>query len=222
LWEDFARNPKTRVRFAQCLKDKNEGSRWDAELAGETAPWLLEQSRLRALLPKAAQLYGGLTRSEIEKLVRHYQAGPIDLGTFALAQKWRNAGETATASAVLTCSAALFLDAVVKSGEMRLFRHFTKALGLLKTFENKKERRSTIGYLEWCKLNILFYILRHPRDSYRTRELRAHLETLQLRATQKEIRRFCTRHGIRRDNRAGRPRSRRPPVLKADSPSDSG
>lgn len=50
--------------------------------------------------------------------------------------------------------------------------------------------------------------LRHPRKSYRTRELRAHLSALGLEVGTKDIRRFCTRHNILRDIRAGRPRSR--------------
>ena len=39
-----------------------------------------------------------------------------------------------------------------------------------------------------------------------TREVRAHLETLRLQISSQDFRRFCKRHGIRRDERAGRPR----------------
>jgi hypothetical protein len=45
-----------------------------------------------------------------------------------------------------------------------------------------------------------------PREAYRTREVRAHLATLGLRISSLDFRRFCKRHGIRRDERAGRPR----------------
>jgi hypothetical protein len=50
-------------------------------------------------------------------------------------------------------------------------------------------------------------MLRHSREAYRTREVRAHLETLGLRISSLDFRRFCKRHGIRRDERAGRPRA---------------
>ena len=74
--------------------------------------------------------------------------------------------------------------------------------------KSKTKRRASLGYSDRWKLHALFYMLRHPRESYRTRELRAHLATLKLNVGTKEIRRFCTRHGIRRDVRAGRPRTR--------------
>jgi hypothetical protein len=51
-------------------------------------------------------------------------------------------------------------------------------------------------------------MLRHPREAYRTREVRIQLETLGLRISSLDFRRFCKRHGIRRDERAGRPRTR--------------
>ena len=39
-----------------------------------------------------------------------------------------------------------------------------------------------------------------------TRDVRAHLAGLGLRISTLDFRRFCKRHGIRRDERAGRPR----------------
>ena len=52
------------------------------------------------------------------------------------------------------------------------------------------------------------YLLRHPREAYRTRDLLAHLATCGIEVSTKDIRRFCIRHSIRRDMRAGRPRTR--------------
>ena len=65
-----------------------------------------------------------------------------------------------------------------------------------------------MGYADWWKLNALFYILRHPRESYSTRDLRAHLATLGLDIGARDVRRFCQRHGIKRNSQAGRPRKR--------------
>ena len=43
-------------------------------------------------------------------------------------------------------------------------------------------------------------------EAYRTRHLRAHLGQLGLQISSLDFRRFCKRHSIRRDERAGRPR----------------
>ena len=51
-------------------------------------------------------------------------------------------------------------------------------------------------------------MLRHPRESYRIRNVRAHLAALELEISSLDFRRFCKRHGFRRDERAGRPRTR--------------
>ena len=50
--------------------------------------------------------------------------------------------------------------------------------------------------------------LHEAETVYRTRDVRAHLETLRLQISSLDFRRFCKRHGIRRDGRAGRPRVR--------------
>lgn len=43
--------------------------------------------------------------------------------------------------------------------------------------------------------------------AYRAREVRAHLATLGLKISSLDFRRFCKRHGIRRDERCPRTRS---------------
>ena len=83
----------------------------------------------------------------------------------------------------------------------------------MKKFENPSKRRAVVGYADWWKLHALFYMLRHPRPTYRTRDLRAHLASLGLQISTKDIRRFCARHAICRDMRAGRPRKRTLPLI---------
>jgi hypothetical protein len=180
-----------------------------AELTGEGHAWREEQRRLRTELPRLARPYGGLTWAEMEKLVRRYQAGALDLGTFLLAHEWRGTGGAGKASPALLRSAGAFLDAVVHGGERRVLTHFAKALNLLDHSDGNARRGTALGYQERWKLHALFYMLRHPRASYRTRELRAHLAARGLKISMKDIRRFCTRHGIRRDMRAGRPREQK-------------
>ena len=95
---------------------------------------------------------------------------------------------------------------MTRSDQRRLLKHYYKALSFLRNYEVIPERRSAVGYTERWKLRALFYMLQHPRDSYRTRDVRAHLAALGLKISSLDFRRFCTRHGIRRDMRAGRPR----------------
>jgi hypothetical protein len=140
--------------------------------------------------------------------VHRYQAGGLDLGVFLSVREWRVTGK---ASPALMWAGLAFLEAVFPSGRRRLLKHLHEALSFVKELEDKAKRRSAIGYADWWKLHVLFYMLRNPAECYRTRELRAHLPTLGLESSTKEIRRFCTRHGIKRDGCAGRPRRRKVP-----------
>jgi hypothetical protein len=79
------------------------------------------------------------------------------------------------------------------------------AVALVTASVSARKRRTAIGYSEWWKLQLVSYVLQNPRPSYRTRELHAHLVALGLKVTPKDIRRFCARHSISRDVRAGRP-----------------
>jgi hypothetical protein len=139
------------------------------------------------------------------QLVHHYQAGTLDPGTFLLVRQWREAGK---ASPALMWAGLALLESVLPSGKRRLLKHLNQALAFVKKYENKAERRTAMGYADWWKLNALFYILRHPCESYCTRDLRAHLATLGLDIGARDMRRFCKRHGIKRDIQAGRPRKR--------------
>jgi hypothetical protein len=99
------------------------------------------------------------------------------------------------------------LDTAIRSGETRQLAELAHAVELLAGLDPRR-LRAAFGYADWWKLHALVYMLRHPREAYRTREVRAHLDTLSLRISSLDFRRFCKRHGIRRDERAGRPRVR--------------
>jgi hypothetical protein len=187
---------------------KNFATRADAEAERQ----VLEIQRLQAetgiriagtRLP--GRLYGGVTWNEVVQLVHHYQAGTLDPGTFLLVRQWREAGK---ASPALMRVGLAFLESVLPVGKRRLLKHLNQALAFVKKYENKAERRTAVRYADWWKLNALFYILRHPRESCGTRDLRAHLAALGLDIGTRDVRRFCTRHGIKRDIQAGRPRTR--------------
>jgi hypothetical protein len=215
LWRDFARNASSRERFAKALRAGDSASasaiRSMADLSGENRALREEQRRLKEQLPQLARPYGGLSWGEVEKLVRRCQAGPMDLGAFLLAQAWRDgAGKPSLA---LMRATVVFMDEVVQSGSQRLLRNFGKALRFLEECDDKATRRAALGYQDRWKLHALFFMLRNPSESYRTRDIRAHLETLGFEIGTKDVRRFCTRHGIKRDVRAGRPSTRTiPPV----------
>ena len=100
---------------------------------------------------------------------------------------------------------ATWLHEVLASGNRTRLAQLATALDLVEASATQRQR-AVVGYADWWKLQLLLHILRHPQESYRTRELHAHLVALGLRVDTKEIRRFCTRHGIRRDMRGGRPR----------------
>ena len=210
LLEDFGQDAKTRANFFALVErgdltgePESDGF---AELAGELDGWREEKRRMKAQLPeRAARPFGGLTWDEMEALVRRYEARTISLNAFLLARDWRKAGEAAKASPRLLQAGADLLDTAIRSGETRALADLGHAVELLAGLDPRR-LRTAFGYADWWKLHALVYMLRHPREAYRTREVRAHLDTLGLRISSLDFRRFCKRHGIRRDERAGRPR----------------
>jgi len=204
LWNDFAREDDVRTSFKQALKDPVAGHKWDRAFAGQSEAWLVEQRRLRESMAETVT-YGGLSRIEVEQLIRYYQAaGRVDLGAFLLAQYWFKNRERG--SATLIRATMRFIANIVKSGQVGLLNDFAKALGYLETFRHKTKRASVVGYQDWWKLNLSLYILQNPRSAYRKRDLTAHLKGLGLSIDLRQIQRFCVQHGIARDISAGRPR----------------
>jgi hypothetical protein len=212
LTEDFAWDEAIRANFLAVVErgelDGDPTSDGFAALAGEFDGWASEKQRLKAQLPaRATRPFGGLTWDEMELLVRRYQARTIGLNAFLLARDWRKAGEAAKVSPKLLRSGAEFLDNVIRTGDTRPIAHLGRAITLLATVK-PGSLRTAFGYSDWWKLHALAFMLRRPREAYRTRDVRAHLATLGLRISSLDFRRFCKRHGIRRDERAGRPRKR--------------
>jgi hypothetical protein len=210
--DDFGQDADTRANFLALVErgDLNGEamSNGFAELAGELDGWLEEKRRMKAQLPaQAARPFGGLTWEEMESLVRRYEARTLGLNVFLLARDWRKAGDAAKASPKLLQAGADLLDTAIRSGETRQLAELGHAVELLAGLDPRR-LRAAFGYADWWKLHALVYMLRHPREAYRTREVRAHLATLGLRITSLDFRRFCKRHDIRRDERAGRPRVR--------------
>jgi hypothetical protein len=201
LQNDYARSKILRTRVDSIARQSRPPAiaRF-AELTDDNGPWLVETRRLKRRI--TSRIYGGLTWSEVMRLLHQCQAGGVDLGVFLLVQDWRKSGE---ASPALMWAGLALLDSVLPTGRRRLLRHLDQALAFVRAYEDKAARRSAVGYGDWWKSQVLLHILRHPCDSYSTRELKAQLGSLGLDISARDIRRFCTRHGIKRDMRAGRP-----------------
>jgi hypothetical protein len=211
LWDEFARSPKTRAEFARLLAQP--GGKADkltlAHVAGEDRARALENERLRArwLPASAARPYGGLRRPEVEGWIRRYQSGSLHPATFQLALAWRRTTGTQPASPSLVRASAAFLAEALGRDKRGLLRQLVRIERFFRA--RQKLGRAAYGYLNRWKVQVLLYVLNHPKPCYRTGELSAFLATRKIRVSGKLIRRFCTRHGIARDTRPGRPRTRR-------------
>jgi hypothetical protein len=60
----------------------------------------------------------------VETLIRRYQAGTIDFGTFLLSRAWRTAGR---ASPAVIWAGVRFLDSLLPARDWRLHKHLRKA-----------------------------------------------------------------------------------------------
>ncbi len=203
LWEDFGRDADTRETSRHHLAKRRASPQRFIELTDTGAAWREELRRVKTRIPRG--LYGGLTWSQLEKLIASYRAGRTDLGAFLLAQELQRASGTTDYSARLSRAAVDFLHAAFATP--RLLRQLERAIELTRMHADRTKRRSSLGYSDWWKFQTLVYLLRHPRPAYRIRDLRAHLVTLGLNVSVKDLQRFCVRHGIKRDMRAGRPGS---------------
>lgn len=207
LTEEFGRSPVARKKFVARLADPAaKPPRTFAELAEDSSAREEVFGELRERMP--AKRYGGLTWSQVAALTREYQAATVDPGIFMLAHDWGKEPSPAVMKAALD-----LMQSVIPTGRRRPLKHLNQALTFLKRYREKPMRRAALGYGDWWRLQVLFYILRHPAKAYRVRELYAHLLDQGLEIDLKEIRRFCKRHGIARYERAGRPRVR--PLVRA-------
>ena len=212
LCEDFVGNAKTRENFNALVdspaRTANPASFGLAEMAEQARGWRMEKARMQFLTGASApRIYGGRTWSEMEQIVYRYEGGVTELGASILARHWRKTGALARFAPELLRAGAELLDAVIRGGETHLLTNLSRSVGLL-TGSKKIKLRATLGHADWWKLQATLYMLRTPHSAYRTRDVRAHLAKLGITISSLDFRRFCKRHCIARDERAGRPRSR--------------
>jgi hypothetical protein len=210
LCEDFVTLEKVRENFKSLVDRPTAAVRTStyslADLSGESYVWLKEKGRVKsATSPCGAAIFGGRTWQEMEQLILRYAGGLTEIGVVLLVQHWRKTGKKSRFAPELVQAGAELLDAIILFGETRLLAN------LVRTIQQPSCRignnlRARIGYSDWWKLQAVLYIMRNPRPSYRTREVRTFLATMGIAISSLDFRRFCKRHCIRRDMRAGRPR----------------
>jgi hypothetical protein len=131
LWEDFARDPRVRDSFRQRLRGRAATVQRFAELSDDGDAWRKELRELRGKFPR--RLYGGLTWSQLEKLIARYRAAKTDLAAFLFADAWHSAGKRAMQSPLLVRAALDLLSAAY--ADPRLFRqHRPRLLDQYVTF----------------------------------------------------------------------------------------
>lgn len=220
LKAEYATSPEIQKIFDEYFRGKavpEDGYRFAKVLSGRSD----EPSReLIALIGKEEfegmyrhierfqnQSYGGLKRPEIEELMQQYQAGNINLTAFLFVCEWKKETSNAKsdeASIALQRVSLDFIANAIREDRADFFRQIAKAVDLLESKSVDQLGPETYGSASWWKLNALLYLLGHPKERYRTGELREHLMSLGLVVDAKEIREFCKLHDIQRDERRGR------------------
>jgi hypothetical protein len=216
LWNDFSRDLEARELFERSLEDDAAAQAWESSFAGRNEAWRLERNQVGALIGQNGRAYGGLTRTELEQLIRHYQAaGTVSPSILLLALRWRK--EKGKMSPALIRATSMLFQEAATTGDLSLLTDFFKALKHLQEFEAKAKRALIVGYLDWWKLQLLLYILQNPLPAYRIRNFSAHLRSIGLNISIRQLQRFCALHSIARDATAGRPRQDRPPRVARSS-----
>ena len=211
LFGRFALEPKTQQKFRTFLRD---GS---APADGLWSPVLEKEVTSRPPLAPGARDFGGLPESAIWALIKRYQAGRINVMTFLLVRVWLQvAAADRSAPPALWRATLDHWAAIVGDAEGLLARDLLKAIAFFHERPNGLAGGVDIESEDSWKIHVLLYILDHPQPCYRVGDLFDHLPARFRRVRRsgnpyvdrREIRKFCEKHGIRRDRRAGqRPQS---------------
>jgi hypothetical protein len=213
LFGRFAQEPATQQKFRTFLRDPSipPDGLWSPVLEKEVA------SR-----PAAAAVvgeFGGMSESAIWALIKLFQAGQIDVMTFLLVRVWLQlAAANRSAPPALWRATLDHWAVIVGDAEGRLVRDLANAIAFFHERPAGLAGGVDAESADSWKVHVLLYILDHPRPFYRVGDLFDQLPAKfrQIRRNgnpwveRREIRIFCEKHGIRRDQRAGtRPQSKR-------------
>ncbi len=207
LFGRFAQEPETQARFRAFLRDPASSPEglWSPILEGEVAS-------TPPAVPATDGPFGGLSEAAVWVLIKLYQAGRINVLTFLLVRVWRQlAGANRPPPPALWRATLDHWAALVSEGDGRILRDVRHAVAFFNERPGEVPGGADSESDVW-KVHLLLPILDHPEPCYRASDLYAVLPEKCRRirrngnpfVDRREIRRFCEKHGIRRDQRAGR------------------
>lgn len=209
LFARFAGEPATRAAFRKLLSGRpgspSQAASWSQRLTGEVASDDLHSTN-------QGSLHGGLSRTQVLALIMRHQFERMDLRTFFLVRLWMRFLATGRQEIpVGLCSATLdHWRALITDSEGRLMQDAMRAVRFFNERSKRPIGETDFGYINTWKIHVLLYILDRPKTRYQVAELCAALPQKYRGLDRRQIRRFCQRHGIRRDTKPGeRPGSRR-------------
>ena len=202
LFGRFAHEPATRAAFRASLADPT--------LSNE---WLWPRALRNALLPESGHPapgegpHGGLSEMQVLALIKGYQAGLLDVTAFVLARLWRQflRSDRKDVPLALQLASARHWGAMANDDSGRMVRDLSKVLRFFRERSGRTVGEEDFGHANSWKIHVLVHILDHPRPSYKADDLHRSLPTKYRHVARRELHRFCRRHGIRRDQRPGRP-----------------
>lgn len=205
LFGRFAAESETQEKFRAFLRNGATvpDGLWSPVLANEVA------SNPPAV-PATDGPYGGLSEAAIWALIKQYQAGRINVMTFLLVRVWRQLAAANRKPPPAVWRATLeHWAAIVAGSDGALIRDLTHAVAF---FDDQPVGVVAGAEGDSWKIHVLLYVLDHPQPAYRVGDLFDHLPEKFRRVRRngnpyverREIRKFCEKHGIRRDQRAGR------------------
>ena len=208
LFGRFAAEPATQAAFRGFLADPRspgpDRPLWPRVLAAALRP--------DPPAPEPGEgPHGGLWELEVLALIKGYQAGLLDVSTFALVRLWRRfvASGRTEAPLALQLATAHHFGKLANDDSGRLTRELQEVLRFFRQRTGRPLGPTDFGHADSWKIHLLLHVLDHPRPAYRVGELRDSLPERYRQVDRHEIRVFCQRHGLRRDERPGRPSSRK-------------
>jgi hypothetical protein len=144
---------------------------------------------------------------EILALIKGYQAGSLDVMAFVLVRLWRrfaNAGSREIPF-VLQAATMRYWATLASDRSGRIARDLADVLMFCRERAGRVIGEADFGHASTWKIHLLVYLLDHPRPRYKLGELHHSLPAKYRHVDRRELRDFCQLHGIRRDQRAGRP-----------------
>jgi hypothetical protein len=204
LFGRFAQEPVTQAAFRAFLVDPSSllpnQTLWPRALA------MALQPNTGGRMPREGP-HGGLSEMQVLALIKGYQAGLLDVTPFILARLWRRfpRSDRMDPPLALQLASAKHWGAIANDDSGRMARDLLDALQFFRERSGRTVGEGDFGHANSWRIHVLVHILDHPRPSYKVGELHRSLPAKYRHVDRREVRDFCRRHDIRRDQRPGRP-----------------